>query len=122
MKLQPEHYLMIAAAAAGLYIVYSAKQGVKAVAAGLDITSADNFAASGVNAVGKAVSGDEGWSLGGWWHEKTQPDELKYLGYPSKFVNGQWLVLVDGKWIVDKYQTAQAQKSSVKLTPARATP
>lgn len=74
MKLQPEHYLMIAAAAAGLYLVYSAKQGVKAVATGLDITSGDNFAAAGVNKVGKAVSGDAGWSLGGWIYDVTHPE------------------------------------------------
>lgn len=74
MKLQTEHYLMIAAAAAGLYIIYSAKQGVKAVAKGLDITSGDNFAASGVNAVGKAVSGNNGWSLGGWIYDVTHPE------------------------------------------------
>lgn len=85
---------------------------VKAVGTAINPTDGKNIAHSSVNAVGAAISGDENWTIGTKLAELTTPDSQKYLGYPSRFEvpTKTWFVLVDGKWIVDEYQTAQARK------------
>lgn len=85
---------------------------VKAVGTAINPVDGNNIAHSSVNAVGAAITGDEDWTIGTKLAEWTTPDEKKYLGYPSRFEapTRTWFVLVDGKWIVDDYQTAQARK------------
>lgn len=64
---------------------------------------------------------DTGSKLGTTLADALTPGEWKYLGNPSRYEKETrtWFVLVDGKWIVDDYQTAQARKAvAVKPTGA----
>lgn len=74
----------------------------------LDITSDQNAAYQGANTLVQTITGDKNATVG------TKVQDIKasivnrdtrYLGYPSKYINGKWYVLVDGKYILDEYQT-----------------
>lgn len=85
----------------------------------LDITSDQNAAYQGANTLVQTITGDKTATVG------TKAQDIKasivnrdtrYLGYPSKYINGKWYVLVDGKYILDDYQT------KTKPAPKPATP
>jgi len=50
------------------------KKAVEAAGDAVNPVDKDNIFHSGVNAVGAAVSGKEGWSLGGWVYDVTHPN------------------------------------------------
>ncbi len=48
--------------------------------------------------------------------------DTRYLGYPSKYINGKWYVLVDGKYILDEYQTKTKPAPATATAPTPAKP
>jgi hypothetical protein len=64
-------YLDRKAAAIGQGIAEAAP----AVAAAVNPVNPDNLANKAVSAVGAAVSGQEDWTLGGWFYDLTHNDE-----------------------------------------------
>lgn len=72
--------LVILAALAGVGYLGYRKLAAGIDAGALDITSDKNLAYSGVTKVGKVLTGDEHFSLGGWIYDKTHPNEAALLG------------------------------------------
>lgn len=58
----------------GFYLIHKAGNAAKAVGTAINPADSENLVNKGVSAVGKAVSGNEGWSLGGWIYDVTHPD------------------------------------------------
>lgn len=87
MKISPVLIAYTAAGAAGLYVAYrlatAATRGAQAVAEtaatvvkrDLNPASTENIVNRGVSAVGEAVTGEQGWSLGGWLAKVTGADK-----------------------------------------------
>lgn len=73
----------IALGVAGLgYLAYRRLAG--AIDSGaLDPTNRNNVAYSGVNKVGEALTGEKGWSLGGWIYDITHQEETERLLAPT---------------------------------------
>lgn len=59
----------------GWLLARKGKAAAAAVGAAVNPTSRDNLAYRGVNAVGEAVTGERGWTLGGWLYDWTHPEE-----------------------------------------------
>lgn len=70
-------YVAAAAVIGAAYLVYKASQGAQAVkeiiTEDLNPTSDKNVVYKGVNAVGASVTGDQGFTLGGWLFCKFNP-------------------------------------------------
>ena len=84
-------YIVGALAAVGLVVYWDMRQGVNKVT-----TAAGNVGSKIGTSLADAVAG--------------KPAE--YLGYPSRYdaATRTWQVKVNGKWIIDPYQTAGARK------------
>lgn len=91
----------------------------------LDITSDKNAAYQGANTLVQTITGDKNATVG------TKVQDIKasivnrdtrYLGYPSKYINGKWYVLVDGKYILDEYQTKTKPAPATATAPTPAKP
>jgi hypothetical protein len=54
-----------------LVVAWVLNRTAKAAGAAINPTDRDNLAYRGVNAVGEAVSGERGWTLGGWLYDVT---------------------------------------------------
>lgn len=80
-KNEQRKYITIAAALAGAYILYRGHQAAErvkeVVTEDLNPASTENVVYSGVNAIGASVTGNEGFSLGGWIYDKLNPGEAK---------------------------------------------
>lgn len=66
------------ALAVGLLGWFLARKGKAAAAAlgeAVNPTDRDNLAYRGVNALGEALTGEGGWTLGGWFYDWTHPEE-----------------------------------------------
>lgn len=68
-----------AAVALGGYLLLKreAAAAVDKVTTAVDPTSRDNLAYTGVNKVGRALSGDRFWTFGGWLYDLTHDDPLR---------------------------------------------
>ena len=62
------------------YVVY---QNRGQIGRWLNPASSENVAYQGVNAVGSELSGDDSWTLGGWFYDLTHPHE-KYKLNPEQ--------------------------------------
>lgn len=72
---------LVAAGAAVLYIVAKKAGGQAAqlasrVGTAINPASPDNVVNQGVNAVGRAVTGSDSWTLGGWIYDSTHSDPM----------------------------------------------
>lgn len=86
LEIRTEHVLY---AAAGIAVFYAAWRGYKNAAAFRDAAlstgaavvdsvnpaSDNNLVYSGVNSVGKVISGDKDFTLGGWIYDFTHPNQ-----------------------------------------------
>lgn len=76
----------VLAGVAGLTIAYllyqESKKAVKAVGEAVNPVNSENIFNQGFEAVGEAVTGQEGWSLGVWLADKLNPPEKYSNGVP----------------------------------------
>jgi len=72
-----ELYLLagVAGAAAAAVLAHRTAQAAERAAQAVNPVNPDNVAYAGVNAIGRALSGREDWSLGVWLYEITHPEE-----------------------------------------------
>lgn len=76
IKGDAQKVLALGAVAIAVYWILSreALAAAKAVGAAVNPVDRDNVFNSGVDAVGKSLSGESGWTLGGWVYDITNPD------------------------------------------------
>ena len=74
-QINPTLVLFVVAAAAGVVLAKKIAKGAEKAAAAVDPTNPDNVANSAVTAVGREISGDSAWTLGGWVYDVTHSDE-----------------------------------------------
>lgn len=79
----------------GVLAAKTAAAGIKAAAPKIDPTSDQNLVYDNViGGVGRAVSGDQSWSLGGWLYDVTHPAyDPNAAGDPK---TGTWQSLTGG--------------------------
>lgn len=85
-----EKTLLIAAGIVVVAIWYSRRQ-IETVAAAVNPVSADNVFNQAVTATGAAVSGDPGWTLGGWVYDlghDSDTNEANPLGTLTDILTG----------------------------------
>jgi hypothetical protein len=77
MNLNPTTVAAITAAGIVVYMLLKEEAAavVGAVGDAIDPTNPNNIFHSGVNAVGENISGQKGWSLGGWIYDITHEQE-----------------------------------------------
>lgn len=87
MKLNPNTVLIVGAGAVVLFLLYRARNVLQqTLSTSLNPTSDQNLAYRGVNGVGAAVTGDQGFSLGSYiydlFHDEYDPNAIRSL--PSR--------------------------------------
>ena len=83
--------LVLASAAAVYWLSRKASDAVAAVGEAVNPLSSNNLANRAVTATGAALSGDEYWTLGGWFYDITHPtyDPNANLPAPAEPVSWQ---------------------------------
>lgn len=60
----------------GVLAVWYVKRQATAIVEAVNPVSPDNVINQGVEAIGTAVSGEQGWTLGGWLYDITHPGTM----------------------------------------------
>lgn len=76
-SLPPAAWYTAGALVGGLVLLYLARRGAVAVAKAVNPVDPNNVFATGTNAVGAALSGNDSWNLGGWLYDLTHRDPIK---------------------------------------------